>query len=330
MASGEGDSTSAPKNKNCKRCKSNLVGGLKCNNCQNHFHQSCARLCNSVKFTNNDTIICCERASGPACDIDAAFFDAMDNLCDTDKKVDISIFNYIIKQKDIIIEELRDKIKNLTKQLEIFEKLEVTKNNEPHKENKLDNAKTYADKTAENISKTILNSVVPNIPRVDFPKRKPTVSKEQVATAIIEEQTRAKCNDYINLTKNKNPVNEKNDQWEKVTYNKTRKRPVIVGNNSSIEVNGKTIKSVPKTTALHVYRVDPTMEVNDLLTILKSYFPEVTCEALTPKHPDLYSSFKVTIHEEDYNKAMNPSIWPSGAYVKPFLQLRRRGSAPDR
>ncbi|KAJ8951548.1 hypothetical protein NQ318_020421 [Aromia moschata] len=157
----------------------------------------------------------------------------------------------------------------------------------------------------------------------NIPKNKITITREQVGAAIMEEEVRIKCNDYINLVNNSNTLKGDNDQWRKVLNNK-RKRPVIVGNNSTIEVNGRAIKGVPKTTALHVYRVDPTMNANDLKDLLKIHFPEVTCEAITSKHPELYSSFKVNILEENYNKAMEASKWPTGAYVQRFLQLRRR------
>lgn len=324
MASSVAASTSALKYKSCKKCKSNLVDGIKCKNCRNHYHLSCAKLCNSIKFINNDTIICCEPV-----DVDTAFFDAMENLSTEDKKVDINIFNYIIKQKDIIIDELREKIKILNDQLVLNEKLGATEEKEVHIDKKFENIKTYADKTMEYKHKNI--SEVPNISRSNVPKSKSTVTREQVGVALMEQETRIKCNDYINLTKDDENLikSNENNQWKKV-FHKKRKHPVIVGNNSNIEINGKAIKGVPKTTALHVYRVDRSMTVNDLKDLLKVHFPEVTCEAMTPKHPELYSSFKVNIFEENYSKAMDATKWPTGAYVQRFLQLRKREDTQTR
>lgn len=34
------------------------------------------------------------------------------------------------------------------------------------------------------------------------------------------------------------------------------------------------------------------------------------------KYPEKYSSFKVTIVEENFKKAMNPAVWPYGTYVR--------------
>ncbi|KAG5866946.1 hypothetical protein JTB14_026249 [Gonioctena quinquepunctata] len=49
------------------------------------------------------------------------FFEALDGLLD-DKKVDIEVFRYTIKQKDTIICELRGKIKILQDHIELLNK----------------------------------------------------------------------------------------------------------------------------------------------------------------------------------------------------------------
>ncbi|KAG5873036.1 hypothetical protein JTB14_032734 [Gonioctena quinquepunctata] len=91
----------------------------------------------------------------------------------------------------------------------------------------------------------------------------------------------------------------------------------IIGNNTNLAVKG-----VPKLVTLHVYRVDKGTTVNDLHTLLQKKFREVVCEALTPKFPEMYASFKVKILEENFEKAMDPNIWPAGACVSKFFHWR--------
>lgn len=94
---------------------------------------------------------------------------------------------------------------------------------------------------------------------------------------------------------------------------------MVVGNS----VEGP-IKGVPKFVSLHVYRVDVGTNPSDLRDVLQIHFPEVTCEAITPRHPHLYTSFKVNIYEESFKKAMNPDVWPKGACVNRFFQPRMK------
>lgn len=64
--------------------------------------------------------------------------------------------------------------------------------------------------------------------------------------------------------------------------------------------------------------------IESLTLLLKGNFPEVVCEAITPKHPDVYTSFKVKILETNFRKAMNPELWPLGACIGRFLDMKTR------
>ena len=101
------------------------------------------------------------------------------------------------------------------------------------------------------------------------------------------------------------------------------KRVTVIGKN----VEAKTIdilQGVPKTVTMHVYRLSPETKVDQLLDFLKPQYPEVTCECLQSKHPDLYSSFKVNIYESNVQSFMDPDKWPSNVRVRYFLQFRQR------
>ena len=65
-----------------------------------------------------------------------------------------------------------------------------------------------------------------------------------------------------------------------------------------------------------------TVAVNDMNNYVKSYFPEAVCEAVNSKHPETYSSFKVTIDFNNLDGAMIADILPYGAFVNRFFQKR--------
>lgn len=111
----------ALKKKVCKHCKKNVVNAINCINCDGSYHSGCARNSNKVKFIENGNIRCCE-LNDYVDESNKAFFDALNQLSDNGK-IDIIIFNYIIKQKDMIIRELQDKVKILSRQLEIYSDL---------------------------------------------------------------------------------------------------------------------------------------------------------------------------------------------------------------
>lgn len=94
-----------------------------------------------------------------------------------------------------------------------------------------------------------------------------------------------------------------------------------MGNN---EGNTGSLRGVPKMTALHVYRLDPSTSTEHLLNFLSPQYPEVTCEKLQSRHPELYSSFKVNIYEEHAEAALNPDNWPKNACIRNFLYLAPR------
>ncbi|KAG5900339.1 hypothetical protein JTB14_026347 [Gonioctena quinquepunctata] len=114
---------------------------------------------------------------------------------------------------------------------------------------------------------------------------------------------------------------EKNEQyngedWHRVNY---RKRRFVVGKN----VENATISTVPKLVSLHVTRLKTNTDPNELKQMLLPDFPEVICEKHVSRHPELYSSMKVTIKRENLRKAWRCDVWPSGALVSQFLGKRR-------
>lgn len=72
---------------------------------------SCAKLKN-VDFIENHSVISCNKSA--ISDNDCVFFNAIERMSDDQRKIDVSLIIYILKQKDTIVKELHDKIKILT------------------------------------------------------------------------------------------------------------------------------------------------------------------------------------------------------------------------
>ena len=104
----------------CKRCGKNIAKNfLKCEKCKSMFHQSCARVSKGVKVVSDSLINCCGTEIYDS--NNEAFFDAVESVS-VDNKIDIHIFSYIIRQKDVIIDELQDKIRVLNDHIAILNK----------------------------------------------------------------------------------------------------------------------------------------------------------------------------------------------------------------
>lgn len=304
--------------KSCKRCNKNVLNGPKCINCESVFHASCAKKSNYVTMHEDDILECCTSNTDDNGDqIDELFLNCIDNTND-DKVLNIHTFKYILKQKDIIIYELRERIKFLYEHINILKQCEITNDKESDK-------KVTKQKPLPNSPRnSSVNSFNTNVAR---PTILSGVSSTEVSKAILEVQTSKKMEDIINLDPPVENVNKNKNvnKWDKLNHNKrTFSRKTIVGENEDININGKQYEVVKKYKSLHVYRLDPKVSAADLEKFLTPNFPEIKCEVLQSKHPELYSSFKVSVFQQNLDQAMNPKTWPKGAHIQPFLVLRNR------
>lgn len=310
--------------KPCKRCKTVALSGLKCAKCDTVSHNSCVRIMKNVITIGNNEIICCESGQTVS-DGDMDFFDAMDEK--QMNKVDSHLFGYIIRQKDILIKELYDKIDLLRKQIELMNEIKTVKSSMPTVKDNRKNAERLETKTV-NMSPT--EKQVNN-----EPERKNRNSQTTIKTAsagLLETQTKLTMNKYIHIQDeaqcSKEPLHPQID-WTLVdrkknkTINKQKSNHVstrtVVGKNTDVS---SSLKGVPKQVDLHVYRVAPNTDVETISNFLRKSFPEVSCEALVPRYPNLYSSFKIRIYEKHLERAMDPLVWPEDACVRPFLYRR--------
>ncbi|KAJ4430573.1 hypothetical protein ANN_19161 [Periplaneta americana] len=358
----------------CKRCKAKLVNGLKCSDCENSYHRSCAKSINSIQFIDEETIKCCkkseacetvsilEHSSENSVDIDEDFRNALSELSDSDNKIDVRIFNYmikqkdeIIKQKDIIISELQDKIKLLVKQAEMPAKSKIvdviTNSSEFDDFDQCTSAnkeQTYSIKL-DKLESVASMSVNLNNVCTAIESGNELTDKSRLKTCEVirndeckiqdssEQSTSVRINTNLYSDIVKGVLDRPNT--DKVVHSHVRDDYNNSGNewktvqpkkrtNSRVQIVGNNkcsgIKTVPKCVDLHVYRIDPDITVTDIKRMLISKFPEVICEQLFGKNTKQYSSFKVTIYESNFRNAMSPSIWPYGACIIKFLHIRQR------
>lgn len=302
----------------CNKCKNKVVSSVKCVACGNCYHPSCAKH-SKFEIVDKQLIKCCDKViDGDADDAsDTGFFDAIDNIASkTDNKVDIHIFKYIIKQKDMLIFELNDKIKLLNKQLEALS----LKNHEqkPVDSKTGDFVNTKNQQKSDNNLRPTTSNIVRSVKA-----KKNMISAQDVSEAIDEAKKHINVPSTIisNHNDSTDKINVNCDQeWQQVSSKgvKKRNRKLIVGNFSGTA----TVEGVDRTITLHVSNLKPNTSTDDLCEFLRQNFPEVTCSALTSRHPDLYSSFKVGISKTNYAKAMNASMWPNKACVRHFFQRK--------
>lgn len=150
-----------------------------------------------------------------------------------------------------------------------------------------------------------------------------SVSEKSVSAGILFAETHAVMNEYINLGKVDNIQSGSESEWHGVKNRKSKRPAALVGSNKDSGV----VKGVPSYVYLHVYRVDPLTTIDDLTNMLKASFPEVKCEALTSRHPDLYASFKVAVYSSNFRAAMDASLWPYGACISRFFFPRKESMA---
>lgn len=316
-----GGSTSALSSTHCKRCKAKVINGVKCSECDQSYHVSCAKLLNNVKFTEEATMTCCKADN----EEELSFFEAVEEVASlTDNKIDVRIVKYVIKQKDIIINELRENI-NLYKmqvealqgQLQLLDKASdrpLPNKGDDVQEHKHDNAGIDNNRRTGKKSEAKI--------------RKDIISKTQVAAAVTYAEAAQKCSEVIKLTKNgvdpaspqvpKKPADD-NDEFKTVSYKKTSKKaPLVIGTGSQID----NISGVPKSVVLHVSRLSPDTKIDSLQTFVRKSFPEGICENFNSKKPELYASFTVQINKENLERALDPAVWPHNIQVRRFFQKR--------
>lgn len=114
---------------------------------------------------------------------------------------------------------------------------------------------------------------------------------------------------------------KEDSEWTTVKHNKSRsngKLQGIIGTGTN-----NTLKAVEKKTEVYISRLDPETSTEDITAFLNDRFPEIQCENGRSKFPGSYSSFKITINENNFERIMDPKLWPNGIYINKFFRKRK-------
>lgn len=83
------------------------------------------------------------------------------------------------------------------------------------------------------------------------------------------------------------------------------------------------LKQADRHAFLHVYNLHPSTEEKDIIENLSLICDKVVCEKLNAKHPDLYSSFKLTVPFERLEEVSDPDNWPCNVRISRFFLGRK-------
>lgn len=224
----------------CKKCKQSVKNGAKCKLCSNIFHNSCAKLCSYVKFVEENVVVCCENSATTTCHL------SVENLMFPDAAV------YIIKLKDEIIRELRDKIILLNQHIMLMKNVCDGRIRESEEVNNVKVNATIKSTTDKALKKTVGVSTATR-------KHASSPDANKAEKTVITKPASLVNSDQLNQqVKNINVASTDSTKWELVTNNRKKKRvdnkPIIGSSTSS----NASLKAVAKRAYVHVYRLDPT------------------------------------------------------------------------
>ncbi|KAJ3652681.1 hypothetical protein Zmor_018625 [Zophobas morio] len=270
----------------CKKCKNKVVTGLKCETCSQMFHRSCAKLC--TKILNDNTFKCCENSDQNISITDSDFWETLDGA-----EIDSRVMSYIIKQKDLIIEQQQQQIILLKSQLEKMTPMQSPMTSDKNPEAKKNEAK-------------------PNI-------NKKQGGKEAQKTTLIPQNnniTKKTEKEIESHIKNSESGKFPKAEWKVVSPKRKRsyRKPVV-----GCLPETSSIQAIPRSAYIHVYRLHPDTAAEDLKNFLNQKVSVKEVVKLDSKHPELYSSFKVGVDYVELESAMNPELWPKGACVNKFF-----------
>lgn len=140
-----------------------------------------------------------------------------------------------------------------------------------------------------------------------------SISKYDLHDAL----TRSKLTEVINLTND----SQSSVEWKKVKYGK-RGSQTVIGKKSDNDQGG--LRAAESFSYWHVYRLHPSTSRDDVENYLKTEFPGICVENLVSSNPKQYSSFKLTVREDDEKRILNPELWPSGARINRFFLSRKK------
>lgn len=172
-----------------------------------------------------------------------------------------------------------------------------------------------------------------------YEKKVPKITKYEDVTYITKKKDKLKSNNeetpenmkektsaesQIIISEDPQIIMETNSDYSSIIKRQRKTNSSGITGKGSTNINN--LKAAEKKIEMYITRLHKDTTVNDITEFLKKKFPEVRCEQGQSKFPECYSSFKITINENNYNSFMNPDLWPSGIYINKFFRKRNTTS----
>ena len=152
-------------------------------------------------------------------------------------------------------------------------------------------------------------------------------SAEPQSTAILNLQTSSSSTVGASPPVRESHRAAPTDDYQLVQRRRTSKKSKSIMGSATTT----SVKAATKVSYLYVTRLDKDTTVEELIDYLKAKsFLEISCEKMTAKRPDLYSSFKVGAPIHQINALKAPEIWPAGVYINRFFWKNTNNSPPDK
>ena len=232
------------------------------------------------------------------------FWDAAENI------LDAKVFQYILKQKDELIHELKGKIHLLEKHVELLHEKAGEKS--LGKKSDISNVEGEASLEITQNTKPRKNSKQPTAD-VNKQSPNPTSPKTFHEESGKPENRKNQC-DSLQTSMVNNRKREASTTLAKT--NIVNKQPIVGKRSDSV-----TIRASPAKAYLYIRRLAKSTTAADLKGYLVEDFPEVVCEPLE-NYEASHSRFKVTVNFDNLEKIYNPDYWPNGVLISRFFHPR--------
>lgn len=283
----------------CKICnRPAKTSTVQCVNCESMMHKSCCTRKTMEIF--DDQVKCCDDLDGNMNDTVIENNDGNDL---EQMRREIVYLKLLIKEKNKIIFDKCTIIKDKDSIISLLK--QNVKSSEINRDVFIENPNKSRNYGSHNMA-TPVCSPPPS------PSNKQKNSKQSHTSDVIN-----------NSKQTQNVSNGAADfEWKMVrprtakrkSQRSIRKSSGVVGSGS---IAG--LSAAPRKIMLFVSRLSAHTNVDILQKYVESNFPGALCSALSSKHPEHYSSFKITIDSNHYEAAINPNMWPEGAYISKFF-----------
>ena len=214
-------------------------------------------------------------------------------------------FETILEQKNLIINEFREKIELLNDKISMLNKLKYYEDlqKDPASANLSDsNKKTTKEKTNSGKQAELQQSAI--------------INPNKVLHALMVAQTTNKLEKIINLE------SDKLDNQNPSQINQAINSAIL------IKLNEKTTRELPENSnnksaaELRKWCYVGNLHSKTTKEALEDHFKalnidQTTCEKLPSKN-EFQTGFKASVLPEDIDTLINPEHWPVGAVIKPF------------